>query len=241
MKRWDIGSRVLFAAVVPAMLTAVVLAWYFTYARIAALDRELHEHGYAIARRLAPASEYGVFSGQSRVPARGCAESAVRARRRRRRGRVRQCRSAHGQQRPAVRGGAARCATCGQAGNARQPGRTRWCSLRRWAPSRAGEIRTRYGVGGDGDGHNEIAGFGAGADVAGAAAGAQERAHIRRCGDYDAGLAGCDLAGAQAEPGRRAPGPATGEHRGRDQGRQPESTFRHRSRRCAQAAGIRHQ
>ncbi len=63
MKRWDIGSRVLFAAVVPAMLTAVVLAWYFTYARIAALDRELHEHGYAIARQLAPASEYGVFSG----------------------------------------------------------------------------------------------------------------------------------------------------------------------------------
>ncbi|MBS1173092.1 MAG: hypothetical protein H6R12_1922 [Proteobacteria bacterium] len=77
MKRWDIGSRVLFAAVVPAMLIAVVLAWYFTYVRIAALDRELHEHGYAIARQLAPASEYGVFSGNLEF-LHQLAESAVR-------------------------------------------------------------------------------------------------------------------------------------------------------------------
>lgn len=77
MKRWDIGSRVLFAAVVPAMLIAVVLAWYFTYVRIAALDQELHEHGYAIARQLAPASEYGVFSGNLEF-LQQLADSAVR-------------------------------------------------------------------------------------------------------------------------------------------------------------------
>src|SRR5512135_3229221 len=63
MRQWDIGTRVLFAAVAPATLIATVIAWYFTYVRIGALDRELHEHGYAIARQLAPACEYGVFSG----------------------------------------------------------------------------------------------------------------------------------------------------------------------------------
>jgi signal transduction histidine kinase len=63
MKRWDIGTQVMIAAVVPATLIAFALAWYFTYVRISALDQELHEHGSAIARQLAPASEYGVFSG----------------------------------------------------------------------------------------------------------------------------------------------------------------------------------
>jgi two-component system, sensor histidine kinase len=65
MKRWDIQTRVLIAAVVPAFLVAVALAWYFTYARLADLDRELQEHGDAIARQMAPASEYGVFSGNT--------------------------------------------------------------------------------------------------------------------------------------------------------------------------------
>lgn len=63
MKRWDIGTQVMVAAVVPATLIALTMGWFFTYVRISALDRELHEHGYAIARQLAPASEYGVFSG----------------------------------------------------------------------------------------------------------------------------------------------------------------------------------
>ena len=63
MKHWDISTRVLFAAVAPATLIAIVIAWYFTYVRIAALDRELREHGNAAVRQLAPACEYGVFSG----------------------------------------------------------------------------------------------------------------------------------------------------------------------------------
>lgn len=65
MRRWDIQTRVLIAAVVPAFLVAVALASYFTYARLADLDRELQEHGNAIARQMAPASEYGVFSGNA--------------------------------------------------------------------------------------------------------------------------------------------------------------------------------
>lgn len=77
MKRWDIGTRVLVAAVVPATLIALALAWYFTYARLASLDRELHEHGNAIARQLAPACEYGVFSGNKGF-LQQLAETAVR-------------------------------------------------------------------------------------------------------------------------------------------------------------------
>jgi signal transduction histidine kinase/ActR/RegA family two-component response regulator len=63
MKNWGVGGRVLFAAVVPATLIAIVLAWFFTYARIGDLDRQLRERGFSIVRQLALASEYGVFSG----------------------------------------------------------------------------------------------------------------------------------------------------------------------------------
>lgn len=76
MKHWTVGARVLFAAVVPAALIAVVLAWFFTYARFGDLDRQLHERGFSIARQLAPASEYGVFSG-NRDFLRQLAESAT--------------------------------------------------------------------------------------------------------------------------------------------------------------------
>jgi len=77
LKRWDIRTRVLIAAVAPAILIALALASYFTYVRLAALDRELHEHGNAIARQLAPAYEYGVFSGNNGF-LRQLAETAVR-------------------------------------------------------------------------------------------------------------------------------------------------------------------
>lgn len=77
MKHWSIGKRVLVAAVVPAALIAVALAWYFTYARVSDLDRELRERGAAIVRQLAPASEYGVFSG-NREFLRQLTESTVR-------------------------------------------------------------------------------------------------------------------------------------------------------------------
>ncbi|MGB0129875.1 MAG: ATP-binding protein [Rhodocyclaceae bacterium] len=65
MKRWDIQTLVLIAAVVPAFLVAVALASFFTFARLTDLDAELQTHGDAIARQMAPASEYGVFSGNT--------------------------------------------------------------------------------------------------------------------------------------------------------------------------------
>ena len=62
MRHWDLGRRVLVAAVAPAVVIAVALALFFAIERLEDLDQELHEHGRAIAGQLAPACEYGVFS-----------------------------------------------------------------------------------------------------------------------------------------------------------------------------------
>jgi signal transduction histidine kinase len=77
VKRWDIGDQVMFAAVVPAALIAMAMAIFFSYVRISALERELQEHGAAIARQLAPASAYGMFSGNQGF-LRQLADNAVR-------------------------------------------------------------------------------------------------------------------------------------------------------------------
>ncbi|HWS13985.1 MAG TPA: ATP-binding protein [Rhodocyclaceae bacterium] len=76
MKHWDLGHRVLVAAVAPAVVIAVVLALFFAIERIEDLDKELHEHGRAIAGQLAPACEYGVFSQNREVLAQ-LADAAV--------------------------------------------------------------------------------------------------------------------------------------------------------------------
>jgi two-component system sensor histidine kinase BarA len=51
----------------PALIIAVLLAFYFISTQIANLERSLVERGQAIARQLAPASEYGVFSGNREI------------------------------------------------------------------------------------------------------------------------------------------------------------------------------
>lgn len=77
MRRWDIRTRVLLAAIIPATLIAIVLAWYFTRTRLAELDESLQARGHAVVRQLAAASEYGVFSG-NRDLLRQLVESALR-------------------------------------------------------------------------------------------------------------------------------------------------------------------
>lgn len=63
MKHWGIKKRVLFLALMPAAGIALLLAVYFVSSGIHSLEQSLHERGLAIARQLAPASEFGVFSG----------------------------------------------------------------------------------------------------------------------------------------------------------------------------------
>lgn len=77
MKRLDIRTRVLLAAIIPATLIAVLLAWYFTRNRIADLETSIFSRGNALIRQLAVASEYGVFSG-NRERLRQLADSTMR-------------------------------------------------------------------------------------------------------------------------------------------------------------------
>lgn len=67
MKHWGIQGKVLFLALAPAALIAVVLAMHFVNSRIADLEQSLRDRGLSIARQLAPASEYGVFSGNREI------------------------------------------------------------------------------------------------------------------------------------------------------------------------------
>jgi len=72
MKNWGIKGKVLFLALAPATLIAAVLVLHFVNSRIADLEQSLRERGLAIARQLAPASEYGVFAGNRDILQRLC-------------------------------------------------------------------------------------------------------------------------------------------------------------------------
>lgn len=63
MTGWKIHHKLLLLALGPALLVAAALDAYFIYAGFGALDAELRGRGQATARYLAPASEYGVISG----------------------------------------------------------------------------------------------------------------------------------------------------------------------------------
>lgn len=67
MNYWGIKGKVLFLALAPAALIAVVLATHFVNSRIMDLEQSLRDRGLAIARQLAPASEYGVISGNREI------------------------------------------------------------------------------------------------------------------------------------------------------------------------------
>ena len=67
MKDWGIKKRVLFLALMPASVIALLLALHFITSGIQSLEDSLRERGLAIARQLAPASEYGVFSGNREI------------------------------------------------------------------------------------------------------------------------------------------------------------------------------
>ncbi len=59
----DIRARAILIAVLPTMVMATVLIAYFTSSRLSDLEEVHIQRGKALARQLAAASEYGVFSG----------------------------------------------------------------------------------------------------------------------------------------------------------------------------------
>jgi len=77
LKQWGIKGRVLFLALVPALVIAAGLTFYDISTRIRDIDQALNGRGFAIVRQLAPAAEFGVFSGNHDVLAR-LAQSALK-------------------------------------------------------------------------------------------------------------------------------------------------------------------
>jgi len=67
MKNWGINKRVMFLALMPTLLIAITLASYFSFNRYAYIEDSLHLKGQLIADNLAPACEYGVFSGNLEI------------------------------------------------------------------------------------------------------------------------------------------------------------------------------
>jgi two-component system, NarL family, sensor histidine kinase BarA len=67
MNNWGIKKRVLFLALLPTLIVAISLSFYFSYSRINYIEETLLQKGQSLASFLAPACEYGVFSGNLEI------------------------------------------------------------------------------------------------------------------------------------------------------------------------------
>lgn len=63
VRHWSIRARVLFLALAPVLLSLVLLSYYVISARIQDVNAGFNERGRALAKHLAAASEFGLFSG----------------------------------------------------------------------------------------------------------------------------------------------------------------------------------
>jgi signal transduction histidine kinase/ActR/RegA family two-component response regulator len=66
-RSWDIHARTQLISVGPALLMTLLLTGFFTFVRLQDLRQELDHTGQLIASQLAPATEYGVISGNLEV------------------------------------------------------------------------------------------------------------------------------------------------------------------------------
>jgi len=66
-RHWNIHTRTQLISVGPALLLTLLLTGFFTFTRIQELQLELKQTGQLIASQLAPATEYGVISGNLTV------------------------------------------------------------------------------------------------------------------------------------------------------------------------------
>jgi hypothetical protein len=67
MKNLGIKSRVIILGTIPALLFAIILAGYAISNVFGVLNQSLLDRGRVIASQLAPATEYGVISGNSLI------------------------------------------------------------------------------------------------------------------------------------------------------------------------------
>ena len=66
-RKYDIHTRTQLISLGPALLLTLLLICFFTFVRIQDLRQELNHTGQLIANQLAPASEYGVVTGNTEV------------------------------------------------------------------------------------------------------------------------------------------------------------------------------
>jgi two-component system, sensor histidine kinase len=67
MKKWPIRQRILFLAIFPVFVISLLLSSLLIYGGISEIDDALKARGKIMARQLAPASEYGAFSGNFEI------------------------------------------------------------------------------------------------------------------------------------------------------------------------------
>ncbi len=67
MKRGGIHRQLLIAGVIPAVMVTIVVSSWLVAMRVADLREHQRRLGQAVASQLAPAAEYGVFSGNTQV------------------------------------------------------------------------------------------------------------------------------------------------------------------------------
>ncbi|MDX9667620.1 ATP-binding protein [Pseudomonas sp. P5_152] len=66
-RHWGINTRTQVISLGPALLLTLLLISFFTFVRIQDLRQELNHTGQLVANQLAPATEYGVISGNKEV------------------------------------------------------------------------------------------------------------------------------------------------------------------------------
>lgn len=76
-KPWGIQKRAVFLALTPAAVIAIALTAYFLVVRYGDVEAALQNRGQALVRQLAPAAEYGAFSG-NRIELGRLAQAAAR-------------------------------------------------------------------------------------------------------------------------------------------------------------------
>ena len=67
MNNWTIQNRILFLALLPGVVVALVLGAFFMHERASDLNNLLDERAMAMVRQLAPTCEYGVMTGNTGI------------------------------------------------------------------------------------------------------------------------------------------------------------------------------
>jgi len=67
MNSWGINKRIMVLVLLPTLLITIALASYFSINRYAYIEEAMHLKGQLLVNNLAPACEYGIFSGNTEM------------------------------------------------------------------------------------------------------------------------------------------------------------------------------